>query len=80
MASKAIPPEAKYQPDGPNELRLVTTGKRANLYVNGVAVGVITGVPMKGEWQFGLYAEGGQAQATGQFSSLIVRKPKVAGK
>ncbi len=81
LAYKSVPAEAKFDPNGTNELRVVTSGKKAMLSVNGVNVGSITsGLPIKGDWQFGLYAENGNAQVSAEFSSLRVRKPSAAAK
>ncbi|MFO0917882.1 MAG: hypothetical protein U0872_06145 [Planctomycetaceae bacterium] len=81
LSYRAIPAEAKFDPAGANEMRVVTNGKKATVYLNGVSVGTITNtMPVKGDWQFGVYAECGKTQATAEFSSLRIRKPASAAK
>ncbi len=80
MAYKPAPAQAKVQPGAATELRVVTNGKKATCYVNGVSVGSITTQPIKGDWQFGMFAQSGKDQAIGEFSSLKVLKPGSAAK
>jgi hypothetical protein len=75
MAVKAAPAEARVNPAGPNELRVVTKGRKATFYLNGVEVGTINGQPPKGGSFFGLYGESGDAGVTVEFSDLVVKKP-----
>ncbi|HVX61658.1 MAG TPA: hypothetical protein VHC19_13680 [Pirellulales bacterium] len=72
---KAAPAEAKLQPGGAAELRVVTSGRKAVCYINGVSIGSVTTQPMKEECQFGMAASCGQAQAVAEFSTLRVLKP-----
>jgi hypothetical protein len=57
------------------ELRVVTSGRKATLYVNGVAVGTITGQPPQGESLVGLYGQSGDAASISMFDELTVRRP-----
>lgn len=75
MANKAPPAESKLQADGFNELRVVTAGKKATLYLNGVSVGSISNPQAKGESQFGVYGDSGKSQSTIEFQVLKVVKP-----
>lgn len=67
--------EAKIDPQAWTELRVITQGRKARLYVNGVEVGSITGQPPQGGSQIGLRGQAGKKPCTIEFSSLTVRKP-----
>ncbi|HEX3657416.1 MAG TPA: hypothetical protein VHV55_16620 [Pirellulales bacterium] len=59
-----------------NELRIVTRGKQATVYINGQQIAAIDGVPPAGGGKIGLRAvSGNQDIYTWQFSGLTVRKP-----
>lgn len=75
MAVKAAPAEAHVDPAGTNELRVVTKGRKATFYLNGVEVGTINGQPPKGGSFFGLYGESGDSAVTVEFSDFVVKKP-----
>lgn len=74
MESRALPPEAKFQPNAVNNYRIVATNRKATFYVNGAVIGAVNSTPLKGDWQFGVYAMNGKAPATAEFSSLMIRK------
>jgi hypothetical protein len=57
-----------------NELRLVTSGDRATLYVNDKEVTSFRGFPPRGGGAIGFHAESGAAPATWAYSDLVVRK------
>lgn len=57
-----------------NELRVVTCGRLATVYVNEKQVVEFQGFPPRGECRFGVYAESGADPATWAFSELSVRK------
>ena len=58
-----------------NELRIVTLGKTATLYVNGKQIATLKGFPPAGGSRIGLHAESGQTVYTWKFSDLEVRRP-----
>jgi hypothetical protein len=60
-----------------NELRVVTKGKTATVYVNGTQVVSLKGFPPANGSQIGLHAESGDsAPYTWAFSDFVVRKPQ----
>lgn len=66
---------AKFNPDAPNELRVVTSGRKAMAYLNGAPVGAVTApAPFKRPWKFGLAASADKVPSTAEFRSLLVRK------
>ncbi len=66
---------AKFKPDAPNDLRVVTSGRKAMVYLNGAPVGTVTSAaPFQRPWKFGLAIESDKAPAVGEFRSLLVRK------
>jgi hypothetical protein len=72
LAFQPIPAEAKFDPSAATELRVVTAGKLATLYVNGIVVGTIrAGMQPLSDWKFGLVTYSGVSE----FQSMIVRKP-----
>lgn len=66
---------AKFDPTGANELRVVTVGRKATFYINGVEVGTLMGQPPKEKWYFGLFGEAGDAPVTHEFSEVVVKDP-----
>lgn len=75
LRAREMPPEAKNDAKGWTELRIVTEGKRATAYVNGVKLATIPGQPPKGAWKIGVFGQSGDAASQSQFSDLVVRKP-----
>ena len=75
LSARAAPPEAKIDFSQPIELRVVTSGRKATFYINGVEVGSIMGQPPKNGFMFGLYGESGDAALTHEFSDFVARKP-----
>lgn len=57
-----------------NELRIVTSGNRATAYINGQEVATFSGRPPAGGSLLGVFFEGGENPATGEFSNLRVAK------
>ena len=57
-----------------NELRVVTCGRAATVYVNEKQVVEFQGFPPKGGSMFGVYAESGDDPALWAFSELVVRQ------
>lgn len=81
LGLRDAPAPAKYLPDSVNELRVVTTRKKATGYLNGVSVGTITSpVPIRNGQQFGLFAEAHQTAGVAEFRSLMVRQPQTPEK
>lgn len=81
LSARAPAAPAQFKPDAPNELRLVTNGRKATAYLNGTPVGnVSSATPLPSGWQFGLAAESGKKQAAAEFRSLVVRKPRTSPK
>jgi hypothetical protein len=56
-----------------NELRVVTSGRLATVYVNDKQIAEFQGFPPQGKCMFGVYAESGADPATWAFSDLSVR-------
>jgi hypothetical protein len=75
IALQAPPEAAKVDMSGENELRVVTAGRKATFYINGVEVGTIMGQPPKENWFFGLFGESGDAAVTHEFSDLVIKDP-----
>lgn len=62
-----------------NELRVVTQGNLATIYLNGKQIAAFHGSPPDGGQQIGLHAESGNNGVyTWEFSDLVVRKPPAA--
>lgn len=61
-----------------NELRVVTSGCSATVYVNDRQVVALAGFPPGGRSRIGVYAESGVAPASWVFSALIARKGPAA--
>ena len=60
-----------------NELRVVTYGKSATVYINEQRCFNFDGFPPEGPSKIGFHAESpGQASSIWQFSELVVRKPQ----
>lgn len=57
-----------------NQLRIVTSGKWATVYLNDKQVAVLRGFPPEGGSMIGLHAESGTEPYTWAFSALSVRK------
>lgn len=75
LPARALPAEAKFDPNGGNKLRLVTAGSKATIYVNDVRIATISGQPPKGKFMFGLCAQSASKPSRSEFSELVVRKP-----
>jgi hypothetical protein len=75
LALQPAPEAAKFDPAGENELRVVTEGRKATFYINGVEAGTIMGQPPKDNWFFGLFGESGDAAVTHEFTDLVVKDP-----
>jgi hypothetical protein len=76
MAVKAAPAGANVDPTGTNTLRIVTKGRQATFYINGVEAGRVTGQPVEGGSYFGLYCESSDgAGLTHEFSNFTVKNP-----
>jgi hypothetical protein len=74
MRTKAIPPEANFDPNGVTTLRVVTEGRKALLYVNGVQVGTVSGMPPKEGTYLGVYVGAGTAPFTGYVDEIVVKQ------
>lgn len=74
MKGKAAPAEAKFDPNGMTELRVVTEGRKATFYVNGVNVGTVSGMPPKEGSYFGTYNESSKSGATIEYDDLMIKK------
>jgi hypothetical protein len=74
MRTKAIPPEANFDPNGVTTLRVVTEGRKATLYVNGVQVGTVSGMPPKEGTYLGVYVGAGTAPFTGYVDEIVVKQ------
>jgi hypothetical protein len=59
-----------------NELRVVTKGHMATVYINDKEVASFKGFPPEGGSEVGLHAESGTAIYTWTFSDFVVRKPQ----
>lgn len=57
-----------------NELRVVTTGSQATIYVNGKQVTSFRGFPPQGGGRIGIHAESGEKAGRWAFSELVVRQ------
>jgi hypothetical protein len=77
MAVKEVPAAAKFDLTAGAELRVVTSGRRATLFINGVEVGVISGQPPANESSIGLYAQSGDAAGNTLFDNLTIRRVTV---
>jgi hypothetical protein len=77
MAVKEVPAAAKFDLTAGAELRVVTSGRRATLFINGVEVGVISGQPPANESSIGLYAQSGDAAGATLFDNLTIRRVAV---
>jgi hypothetical protein len=60
----------------PNEMRIVTKGRLATVYVNDTQVASFKGFPPDGGSMVGLFAESGDKPYTWKFSDFSVRKPQ----
>ena len=58
-----------------NEVRIVTKGRSAMMFVNGKQVVAINGFPPSAQSLIGLYGESDSELATWQFSDLVVSAP-----
>jgi hypothetical protein len=77
MAVKQVPADARLDLAAGVELRVVTDGRKATFYVNGVAIGLIMGQPPKGESLVGFYGQSGESAGTTLFDKLMIRQPAV---
>lgn len=76
-AVKQTPAEAvKKGLNQVNQLRVVTKGKTATIYVNGQQVASFKGSPPEGGGRVGLYATSGAVPCRWEFSDFVVRKPE----
>lgn len=67
----------KTDPDEWNELRVVTSGGKATVYINGKELVTVKGRPPAGGGMFGLFAESAADGTTFQYSAMrIVRGPE----
>ena len=55
-------PDAKFDPEKGNEIRVTTQGPKATIFLNGVEVAAFKGQPPKGGHSIGLYVEGGAVE------------------
>ena len=74
MKNKAIPAEAKFDPKGMTELRIVTQGKKATLYINGVSVGTISGQPPADGSYLGTYSESAASGSVLEYDDFVVKQ------
>jgi hypothetical protein len=74
VATKAIPTEANFDPAGMTELRVVTQGRSAQFFVNGVNIGAVTGMPPEGGGYFGMYTESAASGGTAEYDDLTFKQ------
>ena len=73
MKAKMVPAEAKFDPNGMTELRVVTEGRKATFFVNGVNVGTVSGMPPKDGGYIGMYNEASAAGGAIEYDDLVVK-------
>ncbi len=75
MPPQQAPDEANIDLAAGVTLRVVTQGRRATVYVNGVECGTIQGQPPEGGAYVGLYGESDATAVTHTFSDFVVKQP-----
>lgn len=74
MKGKAIPAEAKFDPNGMTELKVVAQGRRLTFFVNGVNVGSMSGMPPKGGGYVGMYNESAKSGGSVEYDDFVVKR------
>jgi hypothetical protein len=74
MKGKAVPAEANFDPAGMTELKVVTEGRRATFFVNGVNVGTVSGMPPKDGGYFGFYNESAKSGGSSEYDDVLVKQ------
>jgi hypothetical protein len=75
MKGKMAPAEAKFDPNGMTELKVVTAGRKATFFVNGVNIGSVSGMPPKNGGYIGTYNESAKSGGSIEYDDLVVKRP-----
>jgi hypothetical protein len=74
IKGKVVPAEANFDPAGMTELKVVTEGRRATFFVNGVSVGTVSGMPPKDGSYFGFYNESAKSGGSSVYDDVLVKQ------
>jgi hypothetical protein len=74
IKGKAVPADANFDPTGMTELKVVTEGRRATFFVNGVNVGTVSGMPPKDGSYFGFYNESAKSGGSSEYDDVLVKQ------
>lgn len=76
LPARALPADAHFDPNGWNQLRLVTAGRKATIYVNDFEVATVSGQPPKGRFMLGPWGQSSSTPSRSEFSELVIREFK----